>query len=70
MLFILKTIQDRVILGKNWNLWVYSIKAIPLWPCIFRVPAAVLNFGRNGNCHLSQKLYEIERYWANLGPPG
>ena len=29
-----------------------------------------LEFWRNGKCDLSGKPYEIEQFWANIGPPG
>ena len=59
MLFILKTVRDRVFWSKFWTHWNWILEtlgAVPLKYVEFPAYPAILNFGGNGKCHLSQTL--------------
>ena len=64
MLFYSKTIRDRAISRKFWNLWVLETLDVVLLKKsqISGILAAILNFGGNQKCCLSQKPLEIERF--------
>ena len=55
--FISKTVRDTALSGKCWTLRVLT--TTPLAPLrnldFFDFLVPILNFGRNGECHLSRK---------------
>ena len=55
MSFISKTVRDRVISGKLWTPQITKDYFFRISEKVRHILAIILNFGRNGKYHLSQK---------------